>query len=694
MLNIVCVNAGNYEGKGAEYVNILFDMCRRNLSEKVKFDFTCFTDNAEDLEAGIKTRPLPENLKGWWSKLYLFKKGLFEDGDRILYFDLDTVLTGGIDEIVKYDGEFAILRDFYRSEGLQSSVMAWKANNPSLNGLWDRYERDEYPIGMKGGDQEWIETFYRAGAWRISDMLDIFQDIFSEQFVSYKVSCRNLFPKGAKVVVFHGHPRPHEILTGWVPNVWKIGGGTSLELETVCNTENDQLIKNIQASCKLDLPWLSNGHRANTEHAVIVGGGPSLKNFIPELKKRRIFGQKIFATNNTWQLLLDNGIIPDYHVMSDARQENVAFIPKQASWKTKCLYASQCHPDVFEITDFEGLPTILWHPMHQGLEEIIGPDKREYAVIGCGSTTGLKAIGIAHVLGFRQFHLYGFDSSYQDKAHHAYKQSLNDSSKVIEVMVKDRRFKTSPWMVTQVDEFKELAKVLVNEHQCEITVHGDGLLPFVADIMALPPEADTEMVEVDGVWWPSRDGECRKAAISDISDLDKILPYCKKKDLAIQAGGNVGLWSLRLAKDFKEVLTFEPDELNHRCLEKNISGQENIFPFYAALGEIPGTASLEKEPSNSGAHYIKEGADFKVVMIDSIGLLECDLIQLDIEGYELKALKGALETIRKFRPVIVIEDKGLGKRYDNDNAKEWLEDHGYMQIARFHKDSVFVSKTA
>ncbi len=255
-------------------------------------------------------------------------------------------------------------------------------------------------------------------------------------------------------------------------------------------------------------------------------------------------------------------------------------------------------------------------------------------------------------------------------------------------------FKTSPWMVTQVDEFKELAKVLINEQQCEITVHGDGLLPFVASIMALPPELDTEMVEIDGIWWPSKDGECRKAAILEISDLDKILPYCRKKGLAIQAGGNVGLWSLRLAKDFKEVLTFEPDELNLRCLEKNTAGYKNIYSLHAALGELPGKASLEKEPSNSGAHYIKEGEDFEVMMIDSIGLLECDLIQLDIEGYELRALKGALQTIRKFRPVIVIEDKGLGKRYDNDNAKEWLEDHGYIQIARFHKDSVFISKIA
>lgn len=661
-------------------------MVRRNLSEKLapNLKFICFTDSPEDIilyEQGIESRPLPGKLKGWWNKLYLFKEGHFEDGDRIVYFDLDTIIVGGLDEIIKYDGEFAILRDFYRSNGLQSSVMAWEANN-HLSGIWDRFLEQAMP-NLKGGDQEFIEKVFAQNA----DILwpDIWQDIYPEQFVSYKVDCRSAFPKGAKVVIFHGEPRPHEVLNGWVPQVWKIGGGTSLELEIVCNTDNDQLIKNIKSACALPLPWLQGGHAVHDKHAVIIGGGPSLKNQLAEIQRRQEEGQVVFSTNNTWKFLLENGIEPDYHVMSDARPENADFIPDNTN-DTEGLYASQCAPEVFKFK------STIWHPFLQGIKEVIGPDERNYAVVGGGTTTGLKAIAIAFILGYRKFHLYGFDSSYEEGNHHAYKQALNDSSKVIEVIVNGIKFETSPWMVTQVDDFKELAPILVNDEGCEITIHGNGLLPYVATLLVRSQTEDTEIELKDGFYWPSKDIDCREAVLREVGDIDKIITYCKRKGTVIQAGGNVGLWALRLAKSFKDVLTFEPDALNHSCLEKNINGALNIYPFHAALGDKKAFASLEKNPLNSGAHYIIDGKDFEVMTIDGLGLKECDLIQLDIEGYELKALKGALLTIRKFRPTIVIEDKGLGKRYDNDNASDWLKAHGYIQVAKVHNDSIFVPK--
>jgi hypothetical protein len=94
---------------------------------------------------------LPDGLSGWWNKLYLFKDGLFPEGDRILYLDLDTVITGSLDDIIQYKGTFAILRDFYRPEGLQSSVMAWEAGR--LTELWSEYERFGRPhiAGWRSG---------------------------------------------------------------------------------------------------------------------------------------------------------------------------------------------------------------------------------------------------------------------------------------------------------------------------------------------------------------------------------------------------------------------------------------------------------------------------------------------------------------------------------------------------------------
>ena len=45
MLHIVCVQSGNYQERGAEYVNILHDSVRRNLARDTEGKFVCFTDD-------------------------------------------------------------------------------------------------------------------------------------------------------------------------------------------------------------------------------------------------------------------------------------------------------------------------------------------------------------------------------------------------------------------------------------------------------------------------------------------------------------------------------------------------------------------------------------------------------------------------------------------------------------------------
>src|SRR4029077_4234365 len=120
MLYICCIRAG--EKFSPAYVVHLKDMVIRNL-DAVEGRFVCFTDRPHELPEGIGTAPLPADLPGWWSKLALFRKGLFPDGDRVLFFDLDTLIVGAIDRLAAYNGDFAILQDFYRPLGLQSSVM-------------------------------------------------------------------------------------------------------------------------------------------------------------------------------------------------------------------------------------------------------------------------------------------------------------------------------------------------------------------------------------------------------------------------------------------------------------------------------------------------------------------------------------------------------------------------------------------
>lgn len=465
MLNIatVCVNADTYmDGHAVEAIEILYSMVRRNLQAGFKGRFVVFTDTPERFAdmAGVQTRLLPPGIPGWFNKLALFAPDAFQKGERVLYFDLDTAITGGLDEIAAYDGPFAILADIYRPNGLQSSVMAWEAGNWTdvFWKTWNISERKEY----RGGDQALIEEALDL----LDRKPDILQFKYPSQFKSYKLDCRDFVPRGTRVVFFHGFPKPHQC-DGWVKDVWKVSDKTMF---FTMNVKEDQVRSNIQYS--LTKPkWLVK--RDGTQFpAIIVGGGPSLASDLWRIRGYQLSGAVIFATNNTFRYLKENGITADAHVMHDARAANLEFVPSEGD----CYYASQCHPSVL---DAAGDRLICWHPYSDTCKDVIGNDPKGPVMVAGGSTIGLNAIALAYILGHRQFMLFGLDSSYSDGTHHAYVQKLNDGELVLKYEAAGQIFDCAPWMIQQAEQFMALAQVMIRLG-CTFAVGGTGLLPTVA----------------------------------------------------------------------------------------------------------------------------------------------------------------------------------------------------------------------
>lgn len=188
------------------------------------------------------------------------------------------------------------------------------------------------------------------------------------------------------------------------------------------------------------------------------------------------------------------------------------------------------------------------------------------------------------------------------------------------------------------------------------------------------------MIERDGFWWPADDAWCWKVIHQELPDLDAAIAYAKGRDAAVQAGGNVGVWAAHLAKKFAIVDTVEPVAANYECLVRNVPA--NVRHGMAVFGDRPGRIAMETVGGNAGAHYIAPGAagSIPVLTIDGLGLDACDLICLDVEGYEPQALWGAEQTIRRFKPAILIEEKGLSATYygiPRDTAEQWLVGLGY-----------------
>lgn len=250
-----------------------------------------------------------------------------------------------------------------------------------------------------------------------------------------------------------------------------------LGFESGLNTPTNVMIEQARVNLARDVPTFiecpENGNKA-----LLVGGGPSLKRLLPNLRMQIELGAVVFSMNGTHDYLIERGILPDFHVMLDARPENVRFVQKPHR-KVTYLVATQCHPSVFEV--LRGYDVVMWTAvMDYGIEELANefPQKMRLS-IGGGATVGLKTMMAVHLMGFRTQHLYGFDSSYEGEQNHAYRQDLNDKESRIEVTAAGRKFICAPWMAKQAQEFQWTCRMLENEGST-VYVHGDGLIPWVA----------------------------------------------------------------------------------------------------------------------------------------------------------------------------------------------------------------------
>lgn len=147
----------------------------------------------------------------------------------------------------------------------------------------------------------------------------------------------------------------------------------------------------------------------------------------------------------------------------------------------------------------------------------------------------------------------------------------------------------------------------------------------------------------------------------DLAALKPVLGQAPAHRVAVQAGGCLGLYPKFLAERFARVYTCEPDPENFLALCHN-APEPNIVKLQAALGCVRGGVRISHERrsrkpgrAHEGIRHIDGPGPIPTLLLDDLALPICDLLCLDCEGYELFALRGAAETIRRCRPVIVLE---------------------------------------
>jgi FkbM family methyltransferase len=191
----------------------------------------------------------------------------------------------------------------------------------------------------------------------------------------------------------------------------------------------------------------------------------------------------------------------------------------------------------------------------------------------------------------------------------------------------------------------------------------------------------------DGLKWMRR----------DLPNLDRIIGRCQHKRVAVQAGGNLGIYPKRLAASFEAVYTFEVAPELFPLLYAN-APEPNIYRYQAALGfdrAMVGTSTIRRDGrpgTHEGITHISGPGKTPTLRLDDFALPICDLICLDVEGWELYALLGAVDTISRCRPVLSVEINHNASYVgvDADELRERIMgEMGYRHVDRLQSDDIF-----
>lgn len=211
-VNIACFLWDNWYDKGPEYVDKLYYGIATNIHQG--FNFYCFTDN---INQGFKYKSyinfIKINLTG---KLNILRhknlrKLLIHNPDnnihgRIVVFDLDVIITGSLDEIINYQGNFCICRSPLDEKTIGGNLISFKSEIWKEK-LWDSIFNTQIVKKINGSER----YFYRQALK--GEQFDHWEKLFPDQIISYKHHMRNKkiteIPNNTRLIWFHGNPKTH-----------------------------------------------------------------------------------------------------------------------------------------------------------------------------------------------------------------------------------------------------------------------------------------------------------------------------------------------------------------------------------------------------------------------------------------------------------------------------------------------------
>ncbi len=186
--------------------------------------------------------------------------------------------------------------------------------------------------------------------------------------------------------------------------------------------------------------------------------------------------------------------------------------------------------------------------------------------------------------------------------------------------------------------------------------------------------------------------------------LEKLDNYLKEDSIIIDIGANIGNHTLYWANErrAKKIYAFEPIPHTFGILKKNIEInqlEDRVILNNVGLSDQKGMGEVKTfcKQNLGGTRLKKLQSDTPYTIplrtLDSFNIKEdtIDLIKIDVEGMDNEVLLGASKTIRKYKPIIMIES--FPDSFEKSDAL--LKDFGYTKEQDFGSfEYLYINKTA
>ena len=196
-----------------------------------------------------------------------------------------------------------------------------------------------------------------------------------------------------------------------------------------------------------------------------------------------------------------------------------------------------------------------------------------------------------------------------------------------------------------------------------------------AKIVKIDKDRDLYKTYFGDLFWLSKDetawvDKCiKESSIFEEYSTNFIKKIIQNGNIALDIGANIGYYSImlsRLVGDTGRVLCFEPTNHYRKVLEKNldINNLKNVEIYQFGLSNKKQELSIDIGDSSASLHNpIKKLVKLSEIInlsrlddvVEELNITKLDFIKIDVDGHEPAFLDGALETIKKYNPIILLE---------------------------------------